>query len=273
MKKKILSSAIAIFALLAFILCLRASPTKRTGFSGKPGFTQSRDFKETIACLPGKVLRVDRTQADLTIAAWDRNEISVDARIEVGDSDKEFLTEFLETSKLILAPDAGGYLLRLETPMDKDSREGAWNLPRRIQAAIRSGVWNFSFSARLDIHVPTELALDVKNSFGDVSVRGVSGKHDIRNESGKVRIENCGGDLRLRTSFASAEVVDFKGPVDVNNSSGEVDLKNISGRAEVRNSFKTVTFNRIGGPLTVTSESSDVLGSDVAGDCPYHLLL
>jgi len=242
--------------------------------SADPGFpalsrsgaknVQRRTLNETAAGLAGKTLKIDKTQAHLTITAWDRNDVSAEAVVEVGDGSDDVVREFLDNTKLTMTTEAGGAVLRLDSPLNwaEARRE---KLPRLGQL-FRSRSWNLSFSAKIDVRVPASLSLDMANGFGDVVVRGVTGRLAITNESGKVHVETCGGSLDLTNSFGPVRIAAFKGAVKVGNESGAVELENIGGSAEVRNSFAEVSFKKIGGPLTVTSESAAVIGAGVAGD-------
>jgi len=227
---------------------------------------QTKNLNVSAASRPGQSLRADLTQAHLTIVAWDRNEVAAEAVVEVGDSNAEFIKEFLDATTMTLAPEAGSLVLRLTTPMD--GREtGGGSVSKKIAEAIRSGRWNISFAARITVHVPASQDLDVKNAFGNAAVSGVSGRLALHNESGEVRADGCSGELDLENSFGPVRVSDFKGPAVIRNESGEVRAERISGRVEIKNSFNRVVFSKIGGPLDISSESAEVTGTDVTGDC------
>lgn len=265
-KARIVLLATVLFLSLMTAAAQAARGAERAGLLGA-GAKNVQTKTLTAGPVPavGKMLRVDPTQAQLTISAWEKNEVSAEATVEVGDSDPEFIKEFLDGTTLKLEAEAGGLVLRLRSPMNREREDT--DLSRRIRDAVRSGHWNLSFAARIIVRVPASMSLDAGNSFGNVEVGGVTGRLNIRNESGQVRVVGCGGELKLENSFAEVRVVDFKGPIDVKNESGDVWAENIGGRADIRNSFQEVRFVKIGGPLTVTAESAAVIGSDVAGDC------
>lgn len=224
-----------------------------------------RTFNQTIASSAGKTLRIEKMQARVTITAWDRNEISAEAVVEVGDSDPETVKEFLDNTNLTISPETGGAVLLLESPWTLFEEKRT--LSKRLSDFFKGRKWNLSYAAAVEIRVPALQALDLANSFGDVAVKGVTGGLVLRNESGAVRVENSGGTLEVDNSFGDVRVADFKGGIDIRNESGGVDLKNIGGAAVVGNSFKDIRFQKIEGPLTVTSESGAVIGDDVVGDC------
>jgi len=268
------ASYAVLTAVLAGILTITGAATAAAGPGSREARllgdaaknVQTKNLNVSAASRPGQSLRVDLAQAHLTITAWDKNEVAADAVVEVGDSNPEFIKDFLDDTTMTLAPEAGGLVLRLTSPMDRRETD-AGGVSKKIGEAIRRGRWNISFAARVTIRVPASQDLDVKNAFGDLAVSGVSGRLSLHNESGEVRADGCGGEIDLKNSFGPVRVSDFKGPAVIRNEAGEVRAERISGRVEIKNSFNRVLFSKIGGPLDISSESAEVTGTDVAGDC------
>ena len=229
----LMTAAVAVFLATADARAASAAPSVTLLGRGAKN-VQTKTLVAGRVAEPRKTLRVESAMGHLTVIAWDKNEVSAEAIVEAGDTDTAFLKKFLDETTLTLEPTAGGLVLRLATPLDRGDR--------RVGRSL-------SFAARLAVRVPAAQSLETANSFGNLTVTGITGRLDLRNESGKVRIEGCGGELTLENSFDEVRVADFKGPVEIRNESGAVRLE------------------RIGGPLTVTAESSPVTGSGVAGDC------
>jgi DUF4097 and DUF4098 domain-containing protein YvlB len=233
----------------------------------KSKYVETRTLTGKIETGAGKALAIDTSEAQVTVTGWSGNEVVVEAKIEVGSDNPEVVRESLEATELLVEPEGGGGRIRLRSPFDEDPKDRSKGLSEALRKYFRQRRINFSYSAWLDIKVPESQSLDIKNAFGDVTVKGVTGRHELKNESGEVKVETCGGAMRLENSFANVLITDFKGEVDVRNESGEVNIKGITGRADVRNSFNRVTFERVGGDLTVKSESGSVRGTDVGGFC------
>jgi hypothetical protein len=192
---------VPLFVFLGLILVLL---TAAYPASPDPRSVQSRKFSQTAGTAPGKVLSVDDTQADLTITGGPGDQVKVEAYVEVGDRDEAFLNEFLARTELVLEPFADGLRLRLRSPWDElDERRGGGGLLKRL---LGDGRFDFSYSARLVIQVPADQSLRVDNSYGDVVIKDVRGAHRITNQSGEVRVENCGGRLELENSYALVDV-------------------------------------------------------------------
>jgi hypothetical protein len=81
----------------------------------------------------------------------------------------------------------------------------------------------------LEIDVPTAVALDIRDSSGDVTVVGT-------------------------------------GPVNLRDSSGDIDLEDVDGGAVLKDSSGDIKLRRITGDVTVRQDSSgDIYGQDIQG--------
>jgi len=120
MRKRTLVCLVLAFLLTAFFIQdLEAS--KETLLKN----VKSRAFTKSVTSAPGKTLYVERTRGDLSIIGTEQNEISVKAIVEVGDTDEEFLEEFLGRSELILEPYRQGFRLALVTPREEIKKNRA----------------------------------------------------------------------------------------------------------------------------------------------------
>lgn len=99
----------------------------------------------------------------------------------------------------------------------------------------------------LEIIVPSDLALDVKDSSGDLTIDHV-------------------GALELQDSSGAMEVTDVKGPVKISDSSGEIELHGVEGDVTIQDSSGDMRVVDIFGDMTVISDSSgDIDARDIEG--------
>ena len=231
---------------------------------------ESRTLEASAPTAPGKTLHIEANEAALSITVGSDKDVTVDGVVEVGDNDKVVVDYFLENTKLVLEPVSDGLRLRLVSPMDEmaklTDRPPRTGIFQRFYKGNKF-VFKLSFAARLNIRIPARHSLDIDNAYGDIKVRGITGRLDAANRSGKIQVEECGGELFIMNSYGPVEVPGFAGPVDVKNSSGGVTLRDVKGNARVENSYDAVRFDRIGGNIAVSSKSAAVTGSAVDGDC------
>lgn len=168
-----------------------------------------------------------------------------------------------------------------------DIRDGE-RLAVEVQMPELEGGWG-SNQASLDLVVtlPSRLRLTLQDSSGDieietlatVSVRDSSGDMDIRGISGDVEVRDSSGDIELRDIRGNAVVVqDSSGDIRIEgvqgqarvevDSSGSIDLDDIRGDASVgSDSSGDIAFERIGGNASVGRDGSgSIRASDISGD-------
>lgn len=123
-------------------------------------------------------------------------------------------------------------------------------------------------SVDLEISVPANLRLDIKDSSGDVEIVGV-GSLSLRDSSGDARLEDIGGSVMLNDSSGDLVLEDIAGDVTVDaDSSGEIRGRNVEGSVLVRrDSSGDIRFSDVGGDFTVEKDSSgDITAEGVGGD-------
>jgi DUF4097 and DUF4098 domain-containing protein YvlB len=131
--------------------------------------------------------------------------------------------------------------------------EGGSKASIAVETPAMEDGWTF-FSTRylyvdLEIEVPTAVALDIKDSSGDVTVRG----------TGPVNLHDSSGDIALE---------DVNGGVVLKDSSGDIDLRHVGGDVTVRQDSSGDIYGRdIRGSVLVEQDSSgDIRFQDVQGD-------
>lgn len=136
----------------------------------------------------------------------------------------------------------------------------------------RTGGWSFVPERYayldLDIEVPSILALDIRDSSGDMTVRG-TGPVDIRDSSGDIELENVNGTAVLKDSSGDIELRHIGGDVTVRqDSSGNIHGRDIRGSVLIEHdSSGDIRFEEVTGDYVVERDSSgDIVARTVAGD-------
>lgn len=137
----------------------------------------------------------------------------------------------------------------------------------------------------LNLNIPKEASVTVKNSSGDIAVKGVEGEACvIYNTLGDVEIENTStnldmkvvsGDLTLRENHGNltAEVgigdftvSHFSGNIQMNTSSGDSKISNVTGNITIQSSIGDQKYEQITGDIKSSCSSGDVRISNVKGN-------
>jgi hypothetical protein len=119
----------------------------------------------------------------------------------------------------------------------------------------------------LVVRVPAGLALDVKDSSGDVDMRGV-GAVSVKDSSGDIEIQGA-ESVVVEDSSGDIELEQIAGDVTVvQDSSGDISGRNVGGSVVVtRDSSGDIRFRDVRGDFLVERDSSgDVVAQGVGGD-------
>jgi hypothetical protein len=120
----------------------------------------------------------------------------------------------------------------------------------------------------LEIIVPDNIQLDIKDSSGDVEIEGVSSL-TLKDSSGDVRIEDIEGAVFLNDSSGDLVLEDIEGDVTVDSdSSGDIRGRDVEGSVLVRrDSSGDIRFIDVGRDFTVERDSSgDITAKGVGGN-------
>lgn len=156
-------------------------------------------------------------------------------------------------------------------------------------AGSSAGLWG-SHHAYMDVSVrmPAGVKLDLRDSSGELSVRGLRAGLELTDSSGAIELEDIAGGVEVSDSSGGIRArrikgdfvvrSDSSGEIDIaevdgnvlvrEDSSGEIDIRDVTGNAEVeRDSSGDITFDGIGGSVRVGSDGSGEIRADrVRGD-------
>lgn len=135
--------------------------------------------------------------------------------------------------------------------------DGGWSLTGRRYAYLD-----------LELEVPDDVALKVKDSSGDVEISGV-GAITVRDSSGDITIEDSAGPVEVSDSSGDIEITDIRGDVTVeSDSSGDIRGRDIGGSVLVANdSSGDIRFKNVSQNFIVQRDSSgDITAEHVGGD-------
>jgi len=120
----------------------------------------------------------------------------------------------------------------------------------------------------LEIVVPVDIALDIRDSSGDVDIEG-TGPVTIKDSSGDIDIRDVHGDVVLEDSSGDIDLVAIGGNVNVRqDSSGDIDGRRIEGAVRVeKDSSGDIRFEQVRDDFVVERDSSgDIVAETIGGD-------
>lgn len=120
----------------------------------------------------------------------------------------------------------------------------------------------------LKIEVPQDLALDVRDSSGDLGLRNV-GPVELQDSSGDIEIRGAAGAVTISDSSGDMELEDIRGDVTVqSDSSGDIYIDDVVGGVlVVRDSSGDIRVRQVRDDVIVERDSSGGISvADVGGD-------
>ena len=173
--------------------------------------TLKEAFDRTVPLRPGAEVRLANVNGGVTVEAWDRDEVRIQAEKRVKAGSTAVAQKIMGQVRIDVAQDAKG--LRIET-----------RLPRRDNGFFD---WLFgndaSMSVTYHVHVPRRARLDVESVNGGLTVTGTRGKARMETTNGGIDLTDVQGDLELTT---------VNGGINVRRSSGALRAETTNGSIE-----------------------------------------
>jgi len=119
----------------------------------------------------------------------------------------------------------------------------------------------------LEIEIPLDIALEVKDSSGDASFRHIAAM-DLQDSSGDIKIEDAAGPLSIKDSSGDIEVEQVGAAVSIRDSSGDIEIDRVAGNFTIEaDSSGDIRATNIEGTVLVKKDSSgDISVKSVGGD-------
>jgi len=134
-----------------------------------------------------------------------------------------------------------------------------------------SGGWslfgNNYASLDLEIELPQDIALKVKDSSGDATFRNI-GAMNLHDSSGDIEIEHATGPLTIYDSSGDLEIEHVNNAVSVRDSSGDIEINQVAGNFTIEaDSSGDINATNIEGTVLIKKDSSgDITVKSVGGD-------
>lgn len=194
--------------------------------------TVKESFQKTYPLQSGGQIWVENRNGGITVEAWDRNEVRVDAVKQVKAGSAEKAREAMKKIRIDVQPSAGA--VRIVTRLPKDEGDGFFE-------------WltgnNINFSVTYKIKAPRDVAAELLSTNGGVRLVGTRGRANLRTTNGGVSVEKVEGDIRLRSTNGGLSVVEAAGTLDGATTNGgiSVELTEVDGDISLRTTNGGVT--------------------------------
>ena len=193
-------------------------------------------FNQTVPLKPGSEVRLTNINGGVTVDAWDRNEVQIEAEKTVRAGSAASARKLMGEVHIDVAPGPAG--LRIDTRIPK-REQGGW-----LADLFNGGGVDVSVSYKL--HVPRHVSLNLLASNGALQATGTLGNAHLKTENGGVTVHEVSGNLDLESnngaigvarSAGTLKAVTTNGGIDVellHLTAGDVHLETTNGAVSVR---------------------------------------
>jgi hypothetical protein len=121
---------------------------------------------------------------------------------------------------------------------------------------------NFRNSFR--ISVPSDMDIEVTNSYGTVDVANVKNA-DITNRHGETIVSDIAGELFLKNSYRDVDVKNIDSDIYLESNNSSVFVSRVKGKAHIVHRYGKIYADNISKDVKVEGSHSDVNGENLTG--------
>jgi len=216
-------------------------------WSGLARDEYDRTFDKTVSWRDGQRIFLEHKLGDIVVRTHAQPEVVIHSDIHVSAPDANQAKDFANRLEIRVEPSSSELSIRTIYP---DGAHG-------------HGV---SYCVRYEVTLPETAPLELRDSFGSVSVTGVKANSEIITSHGSLEFRDGRGTQRLENSFASVKVANNQGDVTIETSNGAVDVTGVTGALNARDRFASVMAARVSKGVTIINSNGAVQVSDSGGN-------
>jgi DUF4097 and DUF4098 domain-containing protein YvlB len=137
-----------------------------------------------------------------------------------------------------------------------------------IRTDVPSVHWegNLSYSIDIDVSVPANAPLSIRNRFGSINASGVHAPSEFTNAQGSMQLSDLRGAQQIENSFGSVNVTNSAGDTVIRNANGSVTVSHVGGSLDVSDRFGSIRVENVDRALALKNENGSVDVRDVGAN-------
>lgn len=213
-------------------------------YAGSQKYTEVRDLELDASGLSAVFIEAG-AGAMVVTGVQGSNEVVVVATITVDTGDVDEAAKFVEK--------------RLYLDLEQDGDRAV------LKAGFRPGWgWGGEATVDLDVRMPAELALEIDDGSGPITVDGIASAVRIDDGSGPIELTGT-GDVEIDDGSGSIRL-ENTGAVTIDDGSGSISIVRAAGDVYVEDGSGTIEIRGVQGSVTVDDGSGDIEIDDVEHD-------
>jgi DUF4097 and DUF4098 domain-containing protein YvlB len=175
--------------------------------------TLKESFAQSYPFSAGGTLTLRNVNGSVTLDAWDRNEVRIEADKEVKAGSDADARKIMDQVKIDVQTAAGG--LRVDTKLPKkDNGLLGW---------LGNNGTNVNVTYR--VHLPRQAHVDAGSVNGAVALTGTHGAAKLDSTNGSLKVTGVEGNLDLGTTNGSIAAAGINGTVKAETTNGSINLE------------------------------------------------
>lgn len=172
--------------------------------------TLKEPFQHTYPLAAGGTLTLENKNGSVTLEAWDRDEVRVEAEKRVKAGSEEDARKIMEQIRIEVKQEAGSLRVVTRLP-EKGSGLLSW---------LGGKSWNAGVSYK--IRVPRRVTIDAGTANGGIKLAGTRGRAELETANGTITVEGAEGSFDLETVNGSIHVDRSAGGVRAETTNGSI---------------------------------------------------
>lgn len=195
--------------------------------------TVEKPFQQTYPLSSGGRLEVGNTNGGITVEAWDRAEVQVNAVKKIKAASNEKAEEIAKQIKIDVRQSAGS--LRIETVFPRNAGGGFMDWLTGNDA---------SADVTYKIKAPRDVVAKLVSTNGGLRLVGTRGRADLETVNGGVTVERTEGDVRVETTNGGINVINAAGALEGSTTNGGItaQLDRVDGDINLETTNGAVTL-------------------------------
>ena len=194
--------------------------------------TIEKPFHQSYPLKSGGTLEVENTNGGVTVEAWDRAEVQVDAVKKIKAASNEKAEEIAKQIKIDVQQSAGR--IHIETQMPKSGTG--------IMDWLTGNEANANVTYK--IKAPRDVVAKLVSTNGGLRLVGTRGRADLETVNGGVTVERTEGEVRVETTNGGITVINAAGALEGSTTNGGItaQLDRVDGDINLETTNGAVTL-------------------------------
>lgn len=180
---------------------------------GAHAVTLTERFEKSYPLGAGGEVQLRNVNGGVTLEAWDRNEVRIQAQKKVRGGSDEAARQVMKDTRIEVSRTAEGLKITTRLPK-RDNGLVSWLTGKQVNVAVEYRVW-----------VPRSARLDIGSVNGGVQLTGTHGRAHLQTTNGAISVARVTGDLELSTTNGGIDVTDSAGAVRAASTNGGIDVR------------------------------------------------